>query len=480
MNRTRLRSLALLAAAALLRAGTDSPLNANLSINYQPPGARSQAMGGAFIGLADDATAAIVNPAGLIQLSKPELMTQLYSGTTGLDIHNFRGLYVERTGAGFSGTQVSLNDLKGARSFDSAGGVNFISYAQPFSWGVVALSASRPVDYSISGYTQGQEFQNHYFFTPPPPPCVQFAINCVLTAVNDKPQDYAGRVRSEQLTAAMAIKLHDKFSMGLSLGYVRTQQHFVNRFFLQSNRTLPGNLQFTITDTGKSSDWVGAFGLQYRPNDKWQYGFSYRHGAAYESTATLDVRNSGLTSLANDTIVHRSKLPDTAGIGIVWRPIPVFVIATDIVHVRYSQLSDDLRTFAQDEVDLGAHPGAFDTEDGLEYHLGLEYVQIIGGAPAVFRLGAWQEKAHGLKYRAGSQYFSQDPSTPIPVPDPDAYDRFAQSVMASRFPGGEDLRHYSAGIGFVIGQKVQLDTSYDYSKLSKMFMMSMVYRFGHN
>ena len=36
-------------------------------------GARAIGMGGAFIGIADDATAASWNPAGLIQLDKPEL-----------------------------------------------------------------------------------------------------------------------------------------------------------------------------------------------------------------------------------------------------------------------------------------------------------------------------------------------------------------------------------------------------------------------
>ena len=36
-------------------------------------GARAMGMGGAFIAIADDATAASWNPAGLIQLEKPEL-----------------------------------------------------------------------------------------------------------------------------------------------------------------------------------------------------------------------------------------------------------------------------------------------------------------------------------------------------------------------------------------------------------------------
>src|SRR5262245_12280104 len=50
------------------RANSASP-----QFTFAPPGARSLAMGAAFIGLADDATASESNPAGLTILTKPEL-----------------------------------------------------------------------------------------------------------------------------------------------------------------------------------------------------------------------------------------------------------------------------------------------------------------------------------------------------------------------------------------------------------------------
>ena len=43
------------------------------TLNPVGSGARASGMGGAFIGVADDATAASWNPAGLIQLEKPEI-----------------------------------------------------------------------------------------------------------------------------------------------------------------------------------------------------------------------------------------------------------------------------------------------------------------------------------------------------------------------------------------------------------------------
>jgi len=52
-----------------------SPSDNNISSSYQPvgSGARAIGMGGAFIGIADDATAASWNPGGLVQLEKSEV-----------------------------------------------------------------------------------------------------------------------------------------------------------------------------------------------------------------------------------------------------------------------------------------------------------------------------------------------------------------------------------------------------------------------
>lgn len=45
--------------------------------NFLTPGARATALGGAFIGLADDATAVASNPAGLTTLTEPEVSLEL-------------------------------------------------------------------------------------------------------------------------------------------------------------------------------------------------------------------------------------------------------------------------------------------------------------------------------------------------------------------------------------------------------------------
>src|SRR5947207_8864896 len=62
-----------LAALPLAAQNTDIESLSGLQFNFGNPGARSLGMGGAFIGLADDASAAEANPAGLTILRKPEI-----------------------------------------------------------------------------------------------------------------------------------------------------------------------------------------------------------------------------------------------------------------------------------------------------------------------------------------------------------------------------------------------------------------------
>ena len=54
-------------------AAAQSSLQVPIQFDFLNPGARSLALGSAFVGLADDATAAWVNPAGLMELTRREI-----------------------------------------------------------------------------------------------------------------------------------------------------------------------------------------------------------------------------------------------------------------------------------------------------------------------------------------------------------------------------------------------------------------------
>src|SRR5512132_4569662 len=68
--------LCALGAAPLAAQNTDIEALSGLQFNFGNPGARSLGMGGAFLGLADDASAVEANPAGLTILRKPEVSVE--------------------------------------------------------------------------------------------------------------------------------------------------------------------------------------------------------------------------------------------------------------------------------------------------------------------------------------------------------------------------------------------------------------------
>src|SRR5262249_55080708 len=59
-----------------VHAQSNAEINSGIQFNFSSPGARSLSLGGAFLGLADDATAAYTNPAGLTNLTRPELSAE--------------------------------------------------------------------------------------------------------------------------------------------------------------------------------------------------------------------------------------------------------------------------------------------------------------------------------------------------------------------------------------------------------------------
>src|SRR4029453_17494739 len=55
---------------------TNTETFSGFQFNFNNPGARALGMGGAFVAVADDATAVVANPAGLTILQRPEISAQ--------------------------------------------------------------------------------------------------------------------------------------------------------------------------------------------------------------------------------------------------------------------------------------------------------------------------------------------------------------------------------------------------------------------
>lgn len=152
----------------------------NSDFNITGAGARAEGFGGAFIGLADDATAVVWNPSGLTQLERPEasIVTRFIS-----------------EGVTFK------NELRPKLDYEESNGrfaLNFASFATPISKSemkiVAAVSYQRQLDFFEKG--KDQDVDN---------------FGNVVQEVTDG----SGGVNT--ITPAVALKINPMISLGLSI-----------------------------------------------------------------------------------------------------------------------------------------------------------------------------------------------------------------------------------------------------------------------
>ncbi|MBK6725731.1 MAG: hypothetical protein IPG63_00495 [Xanthomonadales bacterium] len=138
--------VALLAAASSAFAVTDEEGNASLQFNFSAPGARSLAMGGAFIGLADDATAAFSNPAGLVQLASPEVSMEFRA-------NDFSTEYAHS--GSFTADPFSTAGVNYREADSDARGLSFLSAVLPREDWAIAFYRHEFLNYQTAFRTEG-------------------------------------------------------------------------------------------------------------------------------------------------------------------------------------------------------------------------------------------------------------------------------------------------------------------------------------
>ena len=127
--------------------------------SFSNPGARSMGLGGAFAGLADDATAAFANPAGLVQLLTPEISVEgrFWSYSTPFTLGG--RLDGQPTGNGLD----RAPGLRMGESSQELAGLSFLSFVYPRSDWSIAVYRHQSANFEFQSESQG-------FFGDAPPP----------------------------------------------------------------------------------------------------------------------------------------------------------------------------------------------------------------------------------------------------------------------------------------------------------------------
>jgi hypothetical protein len=429
--------------AAMFAAAGAAAQVVTVELSYSNPGARSMGFGGAFVALADDATAAFANPAGLIQLLRTEVSAELRSWS-------YATPYVAGGRVSGAPTGIGLDTSPGlsrAESSPQFTGLSFLSFVYPRGNWSFALHRHQLVRFESFAQIEG-------LFSDPP------GLGGVLPG-------FAGTVRDQDMRTyadadvvahafSAAYKVREDFSLGFGIthfdGSVRVvvEEYLPGRdsaaAYFAASPFLPERLDLRSTLTADDTDWGLSAGFLWSFAPRWRLGGFYRQGPEFSATA-------GVASGVEQRLLTAMGFPDAWGLGAAFRTADGrLIVAFEWDRVEYSTLLDRLSSaLVGPETDL-IEPGTR-VDDGSELHLGMEYA-FVGSRPLIaLRLGAWLDPDHRIRNEGSREAFTRAFSPP-----------------------GDDEMHYALGIGLAF-DRVQLDLGVDLSELRDTASLSVIYSF---
>jgi long-subunit fatty acid transport protein len=320
-----------------------------LDFRFNNPGARANAMGGAFIAVADDATAAYTNPAGLCILTDPEVSLEFkYTETTDV-------VYDE------IGRQEFENDVYN---------VSFASFVYPKDNATFSVYRHQLV--SIESQFAARELPDNL---------AEVDLDLQVTTLG--------------LSAGFTVA--EGFSLGFSVGFARADYQSLETKYDNPDGTPPSEGYVSVSDSDSAEQYSAS--LLWNPVGEFTLGLVYRYGPEFDTNKSRFEQDPNvpppdvaynLIFLAPNTL----KIPDTIGLGLAYRIAGALTLALDADYVFYSDLLQDL----QFEPGSGLDPSDFDIDDTLEVHFGLEYVLPINDVPFALRAGYFYRPDHGLEY----------------------------------------------------------------------------------
>lgn len=405
------------------------PPSVNSSPNIVGSGARALGMGGAFIAVADDATAASWNPGGLTQLERPEI-SLVYSW--------------KHIGEDFSSKYE--REIKGDFSIDLSD-INYFSIAYPFQ----RTLAGRNFVVSLN-YQHQYDFDRELKF--------RFRDNAALDGgiLVDVLQNI--RYRQEGRLGTLSPALGFEITPWLSAGMVMN---------IWDSSLISGNEWESVTDFKirlrvggrtpmffngeqvESYDNVDGvnytFGLLLRPAERWQIGAVYhtKFHADVDYTQKFRVRGAnGLFQWSYREEERRVEFPSALGLGVAYRfPNDKLTLSLDVTRRNWDEFVYSDRRGTRVSPITGLRKIDSYHEPAYIVRVGGEYVFIDPSKPRAKFLPS---------LRAGAFY---DPEPAGGRPD--------KWFGLGRVTGkSDDFYGVTLGAGVLIKDRVNIDAAYIY------------------
>jgi hypothetical protein len=405
----------------------------DVEFSFSNPGARSMGFGGAFVALADDATAAFANPAGLVQLLEPEISLEGRSWRYSIPFTLGGRVEGEPSGIGLDDTE----GLRFGRSEETVTGLSFLSFVYPRKRWSVAFYRHQLANVESFSETQG-------VFAGDP---------CCPERFLDQRSSTDLEVGTYGISGACRVSSVLKLGIGLTYfdGTLVSESELFRRdddspeSFFEPISYLPERMvigqPFTIDDT----DWGFTAGFLWNVSKVWSLGGVYREGPELEIFSTLVTGPESGLGVPAGTVLGTLSLPasfaDVWGLGLAYRsPRGRITAAFEWDRVEYSEPLESLGV--DDQV----------IDDADELHLGGEYVFLDKVPVVAVRAGVWLDPDHRARAITDKPF------------------------VTALIQGGDDELHYAAGLGFAF-PVFQVDLAIDLSDLVDTASISAIYTF---
>ena len=301
------------------------------SFNPVGSGARALGMGGAFIAIADDATAASWNPGGLIQLEYPEI-SMVYNYTKRSEDHIFKSTVSDNSDMYYE--DVDLNNI------------NYLSVSYPFH------TFNRNMIISLN-------FQHLYDFSSN----WEFHSDSVISILENE-EHSVGYTALEQegdlyaLGLAFGLQIAPRISIGATVNYwgdTLSDNSWSSRYVLNLNSDLPF---YSINGTHIQHEnfdfegWNFNVGIMWQINDKWAVGCVYKapftanidHSIRLIESKTVELKES-IDNLPvienyepddnNTEFNEKMDMPMSYGIGLAYRYSDRITLSADLYRTHW-------------------------------------------------------------------------------------------------------------------------------------------------
>jgi long-chain fatty acid transport protein len=482
MTTRRFRNAALLLLLGALvpvsaPAQTDSALLSKVSFNLTNPGGKSLAMGGAFTAIADDATAALANPAGLGLISSIEFavsgkrtdgtlgLVTAHSTATGPLAAPYPGIEttnVDRdtraTAADFAGVVVPLTRrLVAALTY--AENLRFEGDSGAGGYQYVELRDNR------SGGGARQDFLYSY-------------------------REFGSvSLRNRLLALSLAYRVTERVRVGGGVTLNRASfdldgdadgpHRITSRTFLSPTSDEIRTVTMRVDGvSGTKPGFLAGIHADLLPDGALTLGADYR--SSPRNDGTLVIGGDVPAALASQTSrPFKFRVPRDAAIGLASHPMPGLTIAAEVQWVAYGDIFDRPLPVVSYVGIVGPFPG-FPLKDPVLAdvspapnvfvpRIGLEYVAGGNDARLAFRVGYHREPAHGVTASLAARDAS---GTPFPITDPP----FSDSVAAV-FDGGRADDRFTGGLGVTVARSLSIDFGFDVGRASRQLAASLFYSF---